>query len=98
MRKLRHLLTESLVKQNLFMRVRQMILTANDVRDAHLDVVEHDRKVVERMAVRTQQHQVFNLGKRALLLAINDVRKSRRAFARHLQTNREWFAFVCAAV
>ena len=83
-RKLRHILTESLVKQNLFMRVRQMVLTANDVRDAHFDVVEDDRKIVERVAVRTQQHQIFNLSKRALLLAINNIRKSRRAFARHL--------------
>ena len=74
------------------MRVRQMILAANDVRDAHLDVVENDRKVVERVAVGTQQHQVFNLRKRALLLAINDVCKSRPALARHLQTNRERFA------
>ena len=53
-RKLRQIFTESLVKQNLFMRVRQMILTANDVCDFHLDVVEHDRKVVKRVAVGTQ--------------------------------------------
>src|ERR1700694_3816315 len=41
-RKLRHLFTESLVKQNLFMRIRQMVLAAYDVRDAHLDVIKHD--------------------------------------------------------
>ena len=84
MRKLRHVLTESLIKQNLLVRVRQMILAANDVRDAHLDVVDHDREVVERMAVGTQQHQVFDLGIDAFLLAVNDVGETRRAFTRNL--------------
>ncbi len=42
---------EGLVEQHLFVRVRQVILTTNDMRDAHLDVIEHHRQVVERMSV-----------------------------------------------
>jgi hypothetical protein len=74
-RKLRHARAERLVKQNLLVCVRQMVLAANHVRDAHLDVVDHDREVVKRMTIGTQQHEIFNLGIAALLRSVNDVVK-----------------------
>ena len=89
MRKLRHRRAERLVEQNLLVRVREMVLTANHVRDPHLDVVEHDRKVVKRMAVRAQQHEVFDLGVVAFLRAVNNVFKLRLAFARQLSDGRQ---------
>ena len=83
-RKLRHRRAERLVKQDLLVSVREMVLAANHVRDAHLDVVDHDREVVKRMAVGTQQHEIFDLGVAALLRSVNDVVKLRLAFARQL--------------
>ena len=78
--KLRHRRTQSLVKQNLLVCVREMILAANHVRDSHLDVVDHDREVVERMAVRTQQYKIFDFRVTAFLRSINNVVKSRLPF------------------
>src|SRR5688572_30164538 len=91
MRELRNRGAERLIKQNLFVSIRQMVLTANHMRDAHLNVVENDRQVVKRMAVRSQQNQVFNLGMSAFLLAVNNVREVRSAFTRDFQANRKWF-------
>ena len=73
MRELRDPGAKRLVKQDLFVGVRQMILAANYVRNAHLDIVEHDRKVIKRMAIRAQQHQILNFGIGTLLLAVNNV-------------------------
>src|SRR2546423_961806 len=42
---------ERLVDENLLVCVRQMILAANYVRDAHLNVVADDREVVKRMTI-----------------------------------------------
>jgi hypothetical protein len=55
------------------MRVGEMVLAANHSGDTHLDVVDHNRKVVERMAIRTKQHEIFDFGMAALLWSINDV-------------------------
>ncbi len=51
MRELRNLSPKRLVEQDLFVSIRQVILSADDVGDAHLDVIQHHGKVVERMAV-----------------------------------------------
>src|SRR5688572_9942408 len=91
MRELRDRGAERLIKQNLFVSVRQVVLTANHMRDAHLSVVENDRQVVMRMAVRSQQYQVFNFGMGTFLLAVNNVREVRSAFTRDFQSNRKWF-------
>src|SRR5215471_10593642 len=50
------------------------------------------------MAVRTQKHEIFNLGIGALLLAIDDVFESRRALTRYLQTDGKWFAGRSASI
>ena len=51
MRELRDRGAERLIKQNLFVSVRQVVLAANHMRDAHLNVVQNDRQVVKRMAI-----------------------------------------------
>ena len=40
MRELRNLSAKSLVEQNLFVSIRQMVLSADDLRDAHLNVIQ----------------------------------------------------------
>ena len=42
MRELRTPGTKSLVKQNLFVSIRQVVLSPNHVRDSHFNVVDHD--------------------------------------------------------
>ena len=71
MRELRRRHAESFVDQNLFVRVRQMVLSANDMRDPHLDVVANDREIVERMTVRAEQDKIFGVGIIALLQSVN---------------------------
>ena len=50
------------VNQQLLVGVGQMVLTANDMSDVHLDVIDYHGQVVKRVTVRTQQHQIFDLG------------------------------------
>src|SRR5688500_14571064 len=68
-----------------------MVLSTDYVRDAHLDVVDHDRKIVKRMTVRTQQHEIFDLGMATLLWSIDDVVKLGLALNRHFQTHYKRF-------
>jgi hypothetical protein len=63
------------------------------VRDAHLNVVDDDREVVERREVAgAQEHEVFDLGVVALLLAVDRVREQRAPLARHLEPDGEGLA------
>ena len=80
------------------MRVRQMILSANHVRDLHLYIVNNNRKIVERMTIGAQQHQVFDLRIVALQWAIYGVFKTSLPLARDFQTNGERLTRICAAV
>src|SRR5215471_17097002 len=98
MSELRHRSAKCLIKQDLLVRIGEMVLTADHVCDSHLDIIQHDRQVVEWMAVRTQKHEIFNLGIGALLLAIDDVFESRRALTRYLQTDGKWFAGRSASI
>ena len=91
MRELWRRRAKGLIEQNLFVCVRQVILSTNDMRNSHLDVIENNRKVVERMTIRAQQHEIFNLGICTFLFAIDDVREPRGAFRRDLQADCKWF-------
>src|SRR5207248_6578228 len=86
----RHRSAERLVDENLLVRVREVILTAYDVRDAHLYVVNDDREVVERREVAgAKEHEVFDLRVRARLLAVDGVREAGLPLARDFQTHGE---------
>ena len=80
------------VNQNLFVRVRQMILPANNVGDFHFDVVADDRQIIQRMPVGTQQNKVFDFVVIAFLRAVNRVFKTRFADFANFQTNRKRLA------
>ena len=69
-----------------------MILPANHLRDAHFNIVNHDRKVVERMTVGSQQYQILDLRIVALLRTVDDVFEVCFAFARDFQANSKLFA------
>src|SRR5437588_9435658 len=56
-----------------------MILPSNHVCNTHLNIIDNNRKVVERMAVGSNQHQVFDVGVVAFLRAVNDVVETRNA-------------------
>ena len=49
------------VEQHLLRRVRNVIVAAHDVRDRHVDVVDDDRQVVRRVAVRPQHDEVLDV-------------------------------------
>src|SRR5437868_14850157 len=52
---------ERLIDQDLLVRVCEMILTANNVCYPHLDVIADNGEIVERMAIRAEQHEVLGL-------------------------------------
>ena len=53
---------ERLVQQHLLGRVRNVIVAAHDVRDRHVDVVDHDREVVGRVTIGAQHDEVLDRG------------------------------------
>ena len=61
MRERRHRPAERLIQQHVLGRVRDVIVAAHDVRDLHVDVVGDDRQVISRLAVRPQDHEVFDV-------------------------------------
>ena len=61
MRELRHLPIQRGVNLRLARRIGQMVIAANNMGDAHIMVVHHDRQHIGRRAVGTQQHQIVKL-------------------------------------
>ena len=59
-REARHRRAERLVEQHLLRRVRDVIVAADDVGDPHVDVVDDDRQVIGRVAVRPQDDEVLD--------------------------------------
>jgi hypothetical protein len=63
----RHGRAQRAIEQHLLGRVREMIGAADQVRDAHLDVVDHGAELIGGQAVllprarRTQQNEIFDL-------------------------------------
>ena len=78
MRELRRLETGGFENQYMFVRIRQMVLAANDVADAQVGVVGARGQVIGRHAVGAQQGEVFDVGAGLHLLAVNRVGKAHR--------------------
>ena len=57
----RHVPAQRLVDLGLARGVGEMVVAADDVGDAHVVVVDHDREHVGRRAVRAQQHEVVEV-------------------------------------
>jgi hypothetical protein len=53
---------ERLVEQDLLRRVRDVVVAADDVRDAHGDIVAHHGEVVDRRAVGAQDDEILDVG------------------------------------
>ena len=64
---------ERLIDLGLPRGVGQMIVAANDVRHAHVVVVDDDGEHVGRIAVRAQEHQVVEVLVGERDLALNEV-------------------------
>src|SRR5438270_12776830 len=89
MRERRRRGSHRLVEQDLLVRVREMILTTNDLRDPHVDVVADDAQVVKWASVRTQEREVFDVGVLPLLNAVHAVFEASDALVRNFEANRE---------
>ena len=78
MRELRSGGIQRLIQQDLLRRIRDVIVAADDVRDGHVDVVDHHRQMVGGVAIGAQNHErldvlvveldraVYQVGKRGL--------------------------------
>ena len=51
-----------LVNRDLPERVAQMVVTANDVGDVHVVIIDHDGQHIGRRIVSAQQHEIIDLG------------------------------------
>ena len=74
------------------MGVGQMVLAADHVGDPHLDVVQHHREVVERVAVGAEQDQVLGVGAVALHQSEDRILEPGLPYPRHLEPDREGLA------
>ena len=83
----RRLGAERLQDQDLARRVREVVLAADDVRDAHVAVVHRDREVVERAAVRAGDHEVVDRRQRERDVAADHVLHDDLALVRDLDAD-----------
>ena len=73
MRKLRRLGACPFEDQHMLVGIRKMVLSANDVADAEVDVIRARRKMIRRHAVGAQQRKVFDVVSGFDLLAIDGI-------------------------
>ncbi len=71
-------------------RVREVVVAANDVGDAHVMIVDHDGKHIGRRAVRAQQNHVVEVLVLPRHAALNAILHHRFALARSLQAHGVW--------
>src|ERR1700760_3631170 len=97
MRKPRRLDAEAFEYQQVLERIREVILTADNVTDSEVGVVDARGEVVRRHAIRAQKGEVLHLVGELRLFPINCVAKTQRPdhaaieAARHAIAQREWF-------
>ncbi len=85
---------ERMIEQHLFRRVRQMIGAANDVSDAHVDVVDHGAELISRQAGGTQKNEILNFLVLHFERAEDRVFETGHAFSRRSEANRVRRAFA----
>ena len=86
--------------QNVFEGVGEVVLAADDMADAEIDVVGTGGHVVGGQAVAAQQGEVFDIGGRLGLLAIDSIAEGDGVdrVARHAEAQHEGFAGGGAAI
>ena len=57
----RHRRTDRLVQHHLLRRVRDVVVATHHMRDLHLHIVRHHGKVIRRLAIRAQDHEVLDV-------------------------------------
>ena len=94
MRKLRRLDARCLENQNVLVGIRKMVLAADNVADAQIDVIRTRRKMIGRHSVRPQQGEVFDIVGGLDLLAVYRVGKADRFSgpAGHAEAERKWLS------
>src|ERR1039458_8375517 len=100
MRELRRRAAGSLEDQHVLISIREMVLPPDDVRDAEVGIVGTGSEVVGRHAVGTEQGEIFDIGRRLHLLAIDRVAKSHHlpGLARYAKTQCKWLSRCGAPV
>ena len=93
----RHRSAERVKQQHVLGRVRNVIVTADDVRDPHVDVIDHDRQVIERMAIGSDDDEVFKVGAVELDPPMHDVVESDDAVG-HLEADRALIVIRAARI
>ena len=84
-------------ERDVLRRVREVIVSAQDVRDPHVGVVHADREVIERVPVGAHENEVVERVRGKLDPAADEVVDDDR-LRRHLQTHDELLARSRAAV
>src|SRR5271155_1381430 len=85
---------QRVIDQHLLRRIRQMIRAANNVRDAHINVVHHHAQLISRHAARAQQHKILDVCVLYLTRPKNRVLEFRHARARSLEPDRPRRTFL----
>jgi competence protein ComEC len=80
----------ALINLRLARCVGQMIDTADNVRDAHVVIVDDDSEIVGWVAVGTQDDEIVEILVRECNLALDVIRNNSLAFARRFEAHR-WF-------
>ncbi len=87
----RHLPAQRLEKWDVLGGVREVVLAADDVGDAHVDIVADHRHVIGRRAVRAQQDEVVEDVRREVHVAAHQVGEA-DVVVRHAETHGEALA------
>ena len=85
----RRLGAERAINQHLLRRVGNVIGAANDVRDAHVDVIDHDAELIGGHAVGAEQDEIFDGFVLHFVRAEDGVFEFCGAGARHFEADRE---------
>ena len=80
--------------QDVLEGVRQMVLPANDVADAEIDIVGAGSEMVRRRAAASEKGEVFDIVRHLRLLAVDEVVKGDgfTGTARDTKAENEFFA------
>src|SRR5271156_1367170 len=85
---------QRVINQHLLRRIRQMIRAANNVRDAHINIIHHHAQLISRHSARAQQHKILDVRVLYLARPENRILEFRHARARRLESDRPRRTFL----